>query len=99
MKKYKLTIFILLFFVSPILSASICDSGSQYLKQGNFQRAYNTFNYLSKLKHGCAEYYLSIMYQNGYYVKQNNKKAAEYLKHSEKNGFVPTARMEEELLD
>lgn len=99
MKKFKFTIFILLFCVSPILSASTCESGSQYLELGELKRAFNIFKLGALSKDGCSQYYLSIMYQNGHYVKQSDKKAQKYLKRSMKNGFVPTSELQSKLED
>ena len=99
MKKIKLTTFILLFFVSPILSASTCNYGSQYLERSEYKRAYKTFKNLSTLNDACSMYYLGIMYQNGFYVKQSNIKAQEYIRKSAKHGFIPTKEMEAQLSD
>lgn len=100
MKTTSLIIFVFsLVLISQPSYATSCEYGVQFYERGEFKRAFNIFKLGAQSKDGCAQYFLSIMYQNGYYVKQSNKKAAKYIKKSEKNGFIPTSSMENELLD
>lgn len=77
-----------LILISQNAYSSTCKYGVQFFNNGEYSRAFNIFK-LSSEKDACSQRYLSIMYKNGLYVKQNDKKSKVYLELSIKNGFTP----------
>lgn len=87
----KLSTIILLtmsYLYSPLSLAISCDYGALLYDQGKYKRAYKVFLPLVKSQDACAEYYMGMMYYNGYYITADGKKADALFKSSAKHGYL-----------
>ena len=72
-------------------SENLRKTGLEFFQKGgttNFQQAMNYFKRSADLNNADAMADIALMYQNGYFVKQDSDKAFHWLKKSADNGSV-----------
>lgn len=77
MKKIVFSLFILSMLTNYSFALSFID-GEKFLRMNNYKEAYNVFNTLAEQNSAISQFYLGVMYKNGYGVKQDYTEALKW---------------------
>jgi len=88
MKKFisLLLISFLYLSISQTSYADSCNLTKTLYESGKYKRAFKHAKTYANYNNACAEYYLGLMYLNGYGVKMDSKKGNDYLQSAVNKG-------------